>query len=187
MSDYRRWFVPGGTYFFTLVTYGRRPILTTDSGRRFLREAIDTIRASRPCTFLATVLLPDHWHMVLQLPRNDANYSTRLKRIKEEFTSRWLGAGLPEASVTEAQQRKGERGVWQPRFWEHTIQDEDDLEYCVDYCHWNPRKHGLVKRVRDWPWSSFHRFVTVGHYDIDWGGTEPETIRAIADDRGEPA
>ena len=185
MSDFRRWFVPGGTYFLTVVTYVRRPILTTDAGRRFLREAIQEIRVTRPFTLVATVLLPDHWHLVMSLPRADADYSTRMKRIKEEFTKHWLEAGLSEAQVTASQKTNGERGIWQPRFWEHTIEDEVDLEGCVDYIHWNPRKHRLVKRVRDWEWSSFHRFVEEGQYGIDWGGTEPESFTRDAD-WGEP-
>jgi putative transposase len=185
-SDYRRWYVPGGTYFFTVVAYGRRPILTTDEGRKFLREAIETNQQRRPFSLIATCLLPDHWHLVMQLPPGDADYSTRLKRIKEEFTMRWLNAGLPEATVTAAQRANGERGVWQPRFWEHTVQDEFELERCVDYVHWNPRKHRLVTRVRDWTWSSFHRFVAAGHYDIDWGGAEPLTLRHCTADWGEP-
>jgi putative transposase len=185
MSDYRRWFVPGGMYFFTVVTYGRRPILTTDAGRRFLHDSILTIRRSRPFELFATVLLPDHWHLIAQLPGGDSDYSTRIKRIKEEFTSAWLAAGLSEANVTAAQTRNGERGIWQPRFWEHTVRDEDDLERCTDYIHWNPRKHGLVTRVRDWQWSSFHRFVAAGDYDLNWGGEAPSTILGL-DDWGEP-
>ena len=176
MSDFRRWFVPGGSFYFTVVTYARRPILTCDQGRSFLQEAIEQVRRQRPFELVATVLLPDHWHLVMQLPPGEQDYSTRMKRIKEQFTTRWLAAGLPEAQVTPAQQRRGERGIWQPRFWEHTIRDEDDLERCVEYIHWNPRKHLVVTRVRDWPWSSFHRFVQLGQYDIDWGGTVPPTF-----------
>jgi REP-associated tyrosine transposase len=74
---------------------------------------------------------------------------------------------------TSSRQHQGERGIWQRRFWEHTCRDEDDLRRCVDYVHWNPRKHGLVKRVTDWPWSSFHRFVQAGEYETEWGGHEP--------------
>ncbi len=139
MSDYRRYFVPGGMCFFTVVTYARRPILTTGEGRKFLRSAVCKIKQDRPFELFATVLLPDHWHLVIQLPPGDSDYSTRIKRIKEEFTHKWLEAGLPEAPITPAQRKKGERGIWQPRFWEHTIEDEDDLESCVDYIHWNPR------------------------------------------------
>jgi len=185
MSDFRRWFVPGGMFFFTVVTGNRRPILTTDAGRRFLRSAIDRVRDDRPFQIFATVLQPDHWHLIMNLPPGDADYSVRLKRIKEEFTRSWLDAGMPESMATAGQAKKGQRGVWQPRFWEHTIRDESDLERCCNYIHWNPRKHGLVKRVRDWPWSSFHRFVTAGDYDIDWGGEEPDTGTADSD-WGEP-
>jgi putative transposase len=176
MSDFRRYFAPGGTYFFTIVTYRRRPILTTGAGRKHLRNAIAKIREKRPFNIFATVLLPDHWHLVMQLPRGDDNFSTRIKRIKEEFSKSWFADGLLEAPVTVAQQKRGERGIWQPRFWEHCVADEDDLIRCVDYIHWNPRKHELVTRVRDWEWSSFHRFVKSGDYEIDWGGTEPESL-----------
>jgi putative transposase len=163
-------------YFFTIVAYNRRPILTTREGRNLLRTAISTIVKDRPFTLFATVLLPDHWHLVIELPPNDSDYSNRIKRIKQEFTRKWIDAGLPEARVTTAQRAKGERGIWQPRFWEHAIEDEDDLEACVDYIHWNPRKHNLVERVQDYPWSSFRRFVSAGHYELEWGGSEPNTI-----------
>lgn len=178
MSDFRRYFVPGGTYFFTLVTYDRRPILTTSEGRPRLRQAIIDARDQWPFRLFANVLMPDHWHCVLILPDRDCGYSKRLCKIKNEFTTAWLDAGLPEADVTESQHRRGERGIWQPRFWEHTIIDEDDLQRCVDYIHWNPRKHELVSRVQDWPYSSFHRFVREGQYESDWGGTAPNCMKA---------
>ena len=117
----------------------------------------------------------------MQLPHDDSNYSIRIKRVKTEFTRRWTTAGHGESKITEARTTKGERGIWQPRFWEHTILDEDDLERCCDYIHWNPVKHGLVKRVRDWPWSSFHRFVKEGQYEIDWGRTDPDATRNSRD------
>jgi putative transposase len=171
--------------FLTIVTYNRKSIFTTEHGRRLLRLSIETVRQIRPFELFAAVLLPDHWHVVMRLPGNDADYSRRIGRIKEEFTASWLAEGLPEAEVTASQRSRGERGVWQPRFWEHTILDEDDLRRCVDYIHWNPRKHGLVKRVQDYPWSSFRRFVASGDYDIDWGGAEPRGI-SNSDDWGEP-
>ncbi|TWU39744.1 REP-associated tyrosine transposase [Novipirellula artificiosorum] len=176
MSDYRRYFIPGAMYFFTVVTYQRRPILTMDAGRQCLRNAISEIKQNRPFDLFATVLLPDHWHWVMALPSGDADYSTRIKRIKETFSEAWLAAGMPESPVTPAQKKKGMRGIWQPRFWEHTIRDEADLERCVDYTHWNPRKHEVVRRVQDWPWSSFHRFVEAGQYDLDWGGEIPKAV-----------
>jgi len=184
MSDFRRYFLPGGTFFFTVVTYARWPILTTDDGRRFLRNAITSVRKRHSFSLVANVLLPDHWHLIMQLPPGDDRYSLRMKQIKSEFTEQWLADGLPEARVTESQRKRGERGIWQPRFWEHTVRDEEDLERCADYIHWNPRKHQLVDRVRDWEWSSFHRFVKLGQYDISWGGTAPFGVED--DDWGEP-
>jgi putative transposase len=65
---------------------------------------------------------------------------------------------------------KGERGVWQRRFWEHVIRDEADYARHIDYVHWNPLKHGLVQRLVDWPYSSFHRYVRLGMLPVDWGG-----------------
>ena len=177
MSNYRRWYSAGGTYFFTVVAYARRPILVTEHGRRFLRIAIMDVRSRHAFTIVATALLPDHWHFVLQLPHGDDRYSLRIKQIKAKFSDQWLAAGLPEANVTDSQRKRGERGIWQPRFWEHMVRDEDDLERCVDYIHWNPRKHELVQRVVDWPWSSFHRFVELGQYDKGWGGIAPENIK----------
>lgn len=181
MSDYRRWFVEGGTFFLTLVTQDRRRILATEPGREFLRNAIATVRESFPFEIIATVLLPDHWHLVMNLPPGDSNYSIRIKRIKEEFTRQWLGSNHNEVAVSQPRKSKDERGVWQPRFWEHTIQDEDDLQQCCDYIHWNPLKHELVDRIQDWPWSSFHRFVKAGQYEINWGGTVPKCMTVSRD------
>ncbi len=186
MSGYRRNFVPGGTFYFTLVAYDRRPILTTSLGRRCLREAISKIKGVSPFRLFAICLLPEHLHTVWTMPPGDSDYPTRWKRIKHEFSSRWLAAGGTEAEVTAAEKAEGRRGIWQPRYWEHTVSDEDDLERCVDYIHWNPRKHGLVDRVRDWPYSSFHRFVEEGHYEINWGGTEPASTIDPTIDWGEP-
>jgi putative transposase len=185
VSDFRRWFVAGGTYFFTIVTYRRRSLLTDESCRRWLRKSILEVHRMYPFKIIATVLLPDHWHLLLQLPLGDDRYSKRIQRIKSGFTRRALAGGVREASVTQSQARRGERGIWQPRFWEHTVADENDLALCADYIHWNPRKHGLVSRVCDWPWSSFHRFVSAGHYELDWGGTAPRCV-ASRDTWGEP-
>jgi putative transposase len=68
--------------------------------------------------------------------------------------------------------KQGEAAIWQRRFWEHTIRDELDFNRHVDYIHYNPVKHGLVKSVKDWPWSTFHRYVREGYYQPDWGSTE---------------
>ncbi|MEM8734675.1 MAG: transposase [Planctomycetota bacterium] len=186
MSDYRRYYVKGGTYFFTLVSYSRKPIFTSPKSRDLLRDAIASIRERHPFDLVGTVLLPDHWHMIMQLPDGDSRFSIRLKQIKEVFTKSWRRNELPTANVTESQERRGEAGVWQPRFWEHRIRDEDELERCIDYIHFNPVKHGLVEEVIDWEWSSFHRFRKAGHYGPGWGSTLPTSIAELPDDWGEP-
>ena len=173
MSDYRRYFVPGGTFFFTVVTCQRRQIFFNEIARGMLRKSIGDVRRNRPFQIVAICLLPDHLHAIWTLPNGDCDYSMRWRRIKESFTKRWLAAGGSECRISASRQSKQERGVWQRRFWEHTIRDEDDLERCTDYIHWNPRKHNLVPRVRDWKWSSFFRFVEAGNYEIDWGGRDP--------------
>ena len=169
MPNFRRNRVPGGMYFFTVVTHERRPILTTDLGRTCLRGAIMKEQERAPFELFAVVLLPDHMHAIWALPPGDADYSTRWGKIKEEFTRAFLASGGHEGATTANHARHRERAVWQHRFWEHTVRDEDELERCTNYIHWNPVKHGLVSRVRDYPWSSFERFVQAGDYDIDWG------------------
>ena len=173
MSDYRRYYVPGGTYFFTCVTHERAPILTGELARRCLREAIHKVQNDHPFEIVAVVLLPDHWHTVWTLPRGDDRYPLRWMRIKEEFTEAWLAEGGAERPQSESRAKHRQRGVWQRRYWEHTVHDEDDLKRCVNYVHWNPRKHNVAARVRYWEWSSFHRFVREGEYDLDWGSTDP--------------
>lgn len=175
MSDYRRWRVAGGTYFFTLVTHRRRPILTTSLGRSCLRRAFAEVRTRRPFEVAGIVLLPDHLHAILTLPRGDDGYSVRLRRIKEEFTQGFLGAGGGEGATTAARRERGERGVWQRRFWEYVIRDEDDFERHLDYVHYNPVKHGHVRCPHEWRFSSFHRWVRQGVYPRNWacGGDPP--------------
>jgi putative transposase len=169
MPDYRRNFVPGGTYFFTVLTQERRPILTTEIGRASLRKAVEDIQKKRPFQLFACVLLPEHLHAVWTLPPGDPDFSVRWRQIKEAFTRHFTDAGGTDASTTASRVRHRERAIWHRRFWEHTCRDEDDLKRCVDYVHWNPVKHGLVRSVGEYPWSSFHRFVRAGEYDKDWG------------------
>jgi putative transposase len=172
MSEYRRWRIEGGAYFFTCVTYRRRQFLTTATSRRCLREAFRRVRINRPFKIVSIVLLPDHFHTVWELPVGDADYSTRWRQLKTLFT-RLYSSHLPcGAATTASRLKRREHPVWQRRFYEHTCRDEADLKRCVDYVHANPVKHKLVQRVCDWRWSSFHRYVKLGEYEIDWGGGE---------------
>ncbi|MGE8503531.1 MAG: REP-associated tyrosine transposase [Pseudomonas sp.] len=170
MSDYRRAAVPGGIYFFTLVSERRQPILTYPDIRQALREAIETVRLTQPFTIDAWVLLPDHLHAIWRLPPGDADFSNRWRLIKRHVTHACGKTYLRADLLSERRHVKGQGTFWQQRFWEHLIRDECDYARHFDYLHGNPLKHGLVTRVRDWPWSSFHRWVKQGVYPVDWGG-----------------
>lgn len=169
MPDFRRYHVPGGTYFFTVVTLRRTPLFRNSRARRLLGIAMRETQDSHPFEIVATVLLPDHFHMVCSLPPGDANYPDRLKSMKAKFTSNWLREGGNELKPTDGYAKQRRRGVWQARFIEHTIQDEIDLSQHIDYIHYNPVKHGFVRCAGDWEWSSFHRFVQSGDYEAEWG------------------
>lgn len=178
MSEYRRYFVAGGTYFFTVVTDGRAPLFADGRARCLLGSVFRRCLLHRPMRVLAIVLLPDHLHCLWSLPGGDLAYSERWRWIKREFTRQWLNLGGHEQPCRGSRLREGRRGVWQRRYWEHTIRDEDDLKKHADYIHYNPARHKLVPSPRDWPWSSFHRWVRLGHYSADWGrgANSPVTI-----------
>ncbi len=167
MPQYIRAFVPGGTFFFTVALLERRRTLLVDH-IDLLRTAFIDARQRRPFTIDAIVVLPDHLHCIWTLPPDDADFSTRWHDIKSRFS-----AGIePGERLSTRRASKGERGIWQRRFWEHCIRDEHDFARHADYLHFNPVKHGHVARVVDWPHSSFHRHVKDGVYSADWGGTK---------------
>jgi len=169
MPHYHRFFVPGATYFFTLVTHGRRPFLCDESSRNILGRVMRECRERWPFSIDGIVLLPDHLHCLWTLPSEDYAYSRRWGWIKKEFSKAWLVEGGTELPVSGAGTRQRRRGVWQPRFWEHMIRDEHDAERHLDYIHYNPVKHGLVVEPRLWRWSSFRRWIDLGQYDERWG------------------
>jgi len=169
MTDYRRADFPGTYYFFTLVTHYRRRFLTEPLARDCLHTAWKETRQQSPFEVTAVCLLPDHLHCIWLLPDDDHDFSLRWSKIKAGFTRRYLNAGGREDSQSQSRIARRERGIWQRRFWEHQIHDEQDLQRHVDYIHYNPVKHGLVERVEDWPWSSYHRYVrTHGYSDLYW-------------------
>jgi|SRR5690349_2619717 len=164
MVRYRRNFIAGGTYFFT-VTLADRSAQTLTEHVAHLRHAVRQTRISQPFDIDAIVVLPDHLHMVMTLPDGDADYPNRWRLIKRRFTDAVL-----KSQTEVVRLRNGEVALWQRRYWEHTIRDEKDFERHIDYIHFNPMKHGLVARVRDWPHSSFHRYVRQGVLPEDWAG-----------------
>ncbi len=164
MSNYRRNFVAGGSYFFTVTLNDRCSTLLIDK-IDLLRGAFREIKREHPFELAAMVVLPEHLHCIWNLPSEDSNYPIRWQKIKALFSKR-----LPKNEVrSRSRQSKGERGIWQRRYWEHTLRDENDWRHHVDYIHYNPVKHGHVARVTEWPFSTFHRYVKDGIYQIEWG------------------
>jgi len=143
---------PGATFFFTLVTRGRRPLFAEPANVEALRFVTRDVRARHPFTIEAAVVLPDHLHCLWTLPEGDADYAMRWKLIKAQFT-RKIGA---------------EQTPWQRRYWEHRIRDDDDLSRHLDYIHFNPVRHGLCSAPWDWPYSSFGKWVRRGMYPPSW-------------------
>jgi putative transposase len=162
MVRYRRNFVPGGTFFFTVTLADRRSSVLVDHIVA-LRAAFRVTRSEQPFAIDAIVVLPDHLHTIMTLPPDDCDFSGRWRRIKSLFTRR-------VAAQNKTRKQNGEHALWQPRFWEHTVRDETDFARHADYIHYNPVKHGLVTCARDWPFSSFHHYVKQGLLLEDWGG-----------------
>lgn len=167
MVQYRRQRIAGASVFFTHVLADRQSLLLHEH-IDLLRAAYVHVRSKWPFVTRAMVVLPEHLHCIWQLPEHDADYSGRWRLIKARFA-----AALRHRGVTLGPRIGSDYGVWQRRFWEHTLRDEDDLRRHADYIHINPLKHGLVQRVRDWPHSSFHRYVARGDMPPDWGDAEP--------------
>ena len=169
MSEYRRYFMPGASFFFTLVAERRAPVFASAVARELLGRVMRECFRRYPIELVAIVLLPEHIHAIWTLPPGDDAYSLRWRRIKREFTRGWLHMGGFEQSRRSSRIAERRRGVWQRRFWEHMIRDEADLKAHFHYIHYNPVKHGLVERPCDWPWSTFRRWVREGEYSLDWG------------------
>ncbi len=168
--QYRRAKIEGATYFFTVVTHNRRRFLTQPENIDLLRESFRYVMAKSPFTIDAISILPDHLHCIWTLPEGDADFSSRWRSIKSYF-SRKCDVQY-QGQISESRQKKQEKAIWQRRFWEHLIRDEEDYINHVDYIHYNPVRHGLVKAVKDWQYSSFHRYVKQGIYDENWGISE---------------
>ena len=168
MTAYRRDRTPGACWFFTLNLANRQQSL--------LIENIDLLRSSfrrcmqrHPWQIDAIVILPDHLHALCTLPADDSDFALRWRLIKTGFSH-----ALPHGErISASRINKGERGIWQRRYWEHRIRDSADYNQHVDYIHHNPLKHGHVQCLADWPWSSFHRYVRAGIFPADWAGAEP--------------
>jgi len=167
MSRFRR-ANTGTTFFFTVISYRRRPILCDVLIRTALRDAIQTVRKSRPFIIDAWVLLPDHLHCIWTLPPADMDFSQRWSQIKHHVSR--LCSPRYQVRGSVASQERHECTIWQRRFWEHRIRSDIDMQRHMDYIHFNPVKHGYVRQAAAWPYSTFGRYVERGVYAGDWGG-----------------
>ena len=172
--NYRRARTSGGTFFFTVVTHNRRPFLCTAENIALLRQAFRYAMTRHPFKIDAIVILPEHLHCLWTLPVGDADFSTRWRLIKSYFSRHC--ATPYQGPVSVSRQRKQEKAVWQRRFWEHQIRDENDFIRHVDYTHYNPVKHNLVSAPIAWAHSSFGRYVEAGVYPADWGAAGSVTF-----------
>ena len=164
---YRRADTKGATYFFTLNLADRKNTLLVDEIDK-LRNTLNKVKQERPYKLDAMVVLPDHIHAMWTLPVEDNDFATRWMLVKSGF-SRQIPRG---EKISKSRQSKGERGIWQRRYWEHLIRDEQDFEKHVDYIYFNPVKHGYVKRAAEWPYSSIHEYISKGILKPDWGWSE---------------
>ena len=187
--EYRRAWREGGCYFFTVVTYKRQPILTVSENVSRLRMAFRHVKQKRPFEIDGIVVLPDHVHCIWRLPEEDDDFATRWRLIKHFFSRSCSVGRMGEAKrthqtiieETQSNSRKGkqERAVWQRRYWEHLIRDEQDWRKHMDYIHYNPVKHGIVNAPIQWPYSSFKQCVNKGWYSSEWGSSEPDTLKGM--------
>lgn len=170
MSDYRRVYIDGGVYFFTLVTHHRQPLLCTEPALSRLRASFQYVMKKHPFHMIGLIILPDHLHCIWELPSHDSDFSLRWNMFKRYFSIGMAGA-LNE---------RREKNIWQRRFWEHYIRDENDFKGCLDYIYYNPVKHGYVTSPSDWRYSTFRRDVKNGLYEMDWGSNvEPSRIKGL--------
>ena len=171
MPNYLRAWRPGGTFFFTVNLLQRQDNDLLTRHIEVLRRVVMDVKRRHPFVIHAWVVLPEHFHCVIEIPPDEADFALRWRLIKMDFSK-----AMPLTERRNASRRKrGERGVWQRRYWEHRIRDDADFCAHMDYVHINPVKHGWVKRVADWPYSTFHRLVKAGVYPADWAGGVEET------------
>ncbi len=166
MATYRRFHIPGASWFFTLATEGRQPLLTRPEVLRAMAQALAEVRQREYFALLGWVVLPDHLHVVVRLPAGDAAYARRISTFKRLVSQRVA----PHLALCKrvSHHRRRECGLWQRRFWDHLIRNEADLQRHLDYMHYNPVKHGHARCALTWPYSSFRSYVRAGTLSPDW-------------------
>lgn len=166
MRQYIRDKTAGACYFFTLTLQDRHSHLLTENIQA-IRQAYRFTQQHAAFVLHGMVVLPDHLHIQITLPSGDDNYSARMSMFKSAFSRQ-----IPDGElISPSRDRKRERGIWQRRFFEHRIRDDFDFETHMNYIHYNPVNHGYVQQPIDWPFSTFHDWVTHGVYAADWGSS----------------
>ena len=165
--QYRRIYIKGGTYFFTIVTYKRMKILHYPENIKLLKDAFNYVIKKHPFDIVAYVVMPEHIHFIMNLPEHDKDFSTRIRLLKSYFSRNCKKICYQYHS--ESRKNKKEKTIWQRRFWDHLIRDEADYQKHVEYIHYNPVKHGLTNSPIEWKYSSFSHYVRDGIYDKNWG------------------
>jgi putative transposase len=165
MTEYRRYYVPGAAWFFTVNLARRRDNRLLIEHIESLRRAFGYVKERHPFRLEAIVVLPEHLHCIWTLPPDEADFSLRWRLLKSHF-SRAIPTG---ERLSASRAKRGERGLWQRRFWAHLLRGQADYNAHCDYIHWNPVKHGLVSRAADWPHSTFHHYAASGAYTQNWG------------------
>jgi putative transposase len=175
--EYRRSQTKGGTYFFTLVTYNRIKIFKNEINAELLLNAIKQVKQKHPFKMIGYVLLPDHFHCIWTLPENDFDFSKRWRLIKSNFTRVCTLKNI--IAQTPSRKLKKEKCIWQRRFWEHQIRNEDELVKYLNYMHYNPVKHGYVDWAYKWRFSSFQHYVNQEIYTREWGSAEESSLNIL--------
>lgn len=177
MPNYIRDKTPGGTYFFTLVTYKRIPIFIDGKAVQLLKAAFSKVKSQYPFKISAIVVLPEHLHIIMEMNENDSDYSRRISKVKKEFGNEYLRYNAINPILSASLRARKERGIWQRRFWEHKIKSLEDYKAHIDYIHYNPVKHKLAESIADWRWSSYFKYRARGFYTDDWGSKAPADIK----------
>lgn len=164
--QYRRLYTHGASYFFTVNLQDRTSDLLIQE-IDLLRDCFRKVKQKHPFEINAIVILPDHIHTIWTIPKNDADYSKRWRLIKYYFSHQLKNQ---DEYISPSREKKQERGIWQRRFWEHKIRNQQDYNNHINYIHYNPIKHGYVQKVKNWRYSSFHKYVELGILDVDWYG-----------------
>jgi putative transposase len=170
MPHYHRYYLPNHPVFITCVTHDREKLFSAGDNIDLLWQIVHQTKERIPFNLAAYVILPDHFHWLLELPEEQPNFSTVIRQIKWKFTIEYRKFRDVAPGFSP----------WQKRFWDHVIRDETDLETHVDYIHWNPLRHGLVNAPEDWGHSSFRKWVKEGYYEGEWGRNgEPDGIKGL--------